>query len=122
MRGIGTDIVDVHRLSRSIRRQAAFVEDVFSADERAFCEAQRRPEQHYAARFAAKEAFLKALGLGVFSGVELRDIEVVRGPGGAPRMRLGPTAAEALAQAGGGNPLVSVSHERDMALAFVVVP
>jgi holo-[acyl-carrier protein] synthase len=122
MRGVGTDIVDVHRLWRSIRRQATFVETVFSADERRFCDAQPRPEQHYAARFAAKEAFLKALGLGIFSGVALQEIEVVREPSGQPRLRLGPTAAAALQQAGGEDPLISLSHEHGMALAFVVVP
>ena len=122
MRGIGTDIVDVRRLSRSMRRQASFVEMVFSENERRFCDAQPRPDRHYAARFAAKEAFLKALGMGVFGGVALREIEVVREPGGAPLLRLGPTAAAALRQAGGDHPLLSLSHEREMALAFVVVP
>ena len=122
MRGIGTDIVDVRRLSRSMRRQASFVERVFSEHERRCCDAHPRPDRHYAARFAAKEAFLKALGMGVFGGVALREIEVVREPGGASLLRLGPTAAAALRQAGGDHPLLSLSHQREMALAFVVVP
>jgi len=122
MTGVGTDIVDVQRLATSLRRQDAFAETVFSGEERRFCEAQPHPERHYAARFAAKEAFLKALGLGVFSGVALRDIEVVRETNGRPRLRLGPTAAAALRAAGGGDALVSLSHEGEMALAFVVVP
>lgn len=122
MTGVGTDIVDVHRLAASLRRQGAFAETVFTGEERRFCEAQPHPERHYAARFAAKEAFLKALGLGVFSGVALQEIEVVREASGRPRLRLGPSAAAALRAVGGDDALVSLSHDGDMALAFVVVP
>ncbi len=119
--GIGADVVDVGRLERSVRR-AGFVSEVFSEDERRYCEAQARPSQHYAARFAAKEAFLKALGLGVLTGVELRDIEVVRDADGRPGLQLGPSAMSALRRAGGGHPLLSLSHDGPCALAFVVVP
>ncbi|HET9598483.1 MAG TPA: holo-ACP synthase [Anaeromyxobacteraceae bacterium] len=122
MTGVGTDIVDVQRLAASLRRQGAFAETVFTGEERRFCEAQPHPERHYAARFAAKEAFLKALGLGVFSGVALHEIEVVREASGRPRLRLGPSAAAALRAVGGDDALVSLSHDGDMALAFVVVP
>lgn len=122
MKGVGTDIVSVARLRRSLDRGSAFAEAVFSDEERRFCDAQLRPERHYAARFAAKEAFLKALGLGIFDGVALRDIEVRRADGGAPSLALGPTAAAALARSGGAAPLLSLSHERDVAVAFVVVP
>jgi holo-[acyl-carrier protein] synthase len=94
---------------------------VFGSDERLFCDSQRIPEIHYAARFAAKEAFLKALGLGVLSGVALGDIEVVRDPDGAPRLRLGPTASAALARSGGEATFLSLSHGRRMAIAMVVV-
>ncbi len=123
MRGVGTDIVEVERLERSLARGASFAETVFTDGERRFCESQARPAQHFAARFAAKEAFLKAVGRGVLDGVALRDIEVVREAGGRPSLRLGPSAAAALAAAGGtGAPLVSLSHDGGMALAFVVVP
>jgi holo-[acyl-carrier protein] synthase len=122
MTGVGTDIVDVHRLAASLRRQEAFADAVFSPEERRFCEAQPYPERHYAARFAAKEAFLKAIGLGIFGGVALREIEVVREASGQPRLKLGPTAAAALRAAGGEDALVSLSHDGEMALAFVVVP
>jgi holo-[acyl-carrier protein] synthase len=121
VKGVGTDIVDVCRLATSLSRRAAFADMVFGSDERLFCDSQRRPEVHYAARFAAKEAFLKALGLGVLSGVALGDIEVVRGPDGAPRLRLGPTASAALARSGGEATALSLSHDRRMAIAVVVV-
>jgi holo-[acyl-carrier protein] synthase len=121
MRSVGTDIVEIARIGRSLRRQPAFAEAVFSEEERRYCDAQARPDQHYAARFAAKEAFLKAVGRGVLDGVALGDIEVTRAPDRAPALRLGPTAAAALAAAGGREALVSLSHDGGMALAFVVV-
>ncbi|MGI5860845.1 MAG: holo-ACP synthase [Myxococcales bacterium] len=118
--GIGTDIVEIDRLERSLQRER-FAEGVFGEREQAYCEARPRPAQHYAARFAAKEAFLKALGLGIFSGVALRDIEVVREGDEAPRLELGPTAARALEAAGCTQALVSLSHAGNLACAFVVV-
>jgi len=121
VRGIGTDIVGVERMAGSLRRNATFAEAVFSAEERRYCEAQARPARHYAARFAAKEAFLKAVGRGIFDGIPLPEIEVVGGPGGQPLLRLGPAAAAALGDAGGLHALVSLSHEGGLALAFVVV-
>jgi holo-[acyl-carrier protein] synthase len=120
MQSVGADIVDVARLARSLRRPA-FVESVFSAEERRYCDAQARPELHYAARFAAKEAFLKAVGRGVLDGIALDEIEVVRAPAAAPAFRLGPAASAALTAAGGRDALVSLSHDGGMALAFVVV-
>jgi holo-[acyl-carrier protein] synthase len=122
VRGVGIDIVNVNRLARSLRGRNGFAETVFCSDELRFCNSQHSPEHHLAARFAAKEAFLKALGLGVFSGIALTDIEVVRDHDGAPRLRLGPAAAAALARVGGKAPLLSMSHQRRVALAVVVVP
>lgn len=121
MRGVGIDIVDARRIERSLRRRSGFAEQVFTDQERQFCEAQRRPGRHYAACFAAKEAFLKAVGIGIFSGVALPDIEVVRSPAGAPRLRLGPSAVDALARTGGEATLLGFSLERDLALAVVIV-
>jgi holo-[acyl-carrier protein] synthase len=121
VKGVGTDIVDVCRLATSLRRRPAFADVVFGVEERRFCDSQRRPEFHYAARFAAKEAFLKALGLGILGGVALGDIEVVRDPDGAPRLRLGPTASAALARSGGETTVLSLSHDHRVAIAMVVV-
>ena len=121
MKGVGTDIVDVCRLATSLRRRNAFADMVFGSDERRFCDSQRRPEFHYAARFAAKEAFLKALGLGILSRVALTDIEVVREPDGASRLRLGPTASAALARSGAEATVLSLSHDHRVAMALVVV-
>lgn len=120
MKGVGADIVEIARIGRSLRRGPEFAQTVFSAEERRFCEAQPSPDQHYAARFAAKEAFLKAVGRGVLD-LPLSEIEVVREPGGPPTLRLGPVAAAALSATGARSPMVSLSHDGGMALAFVVL-
>ncbi len=120
--GIGTDLVEVGRMARSLSRPR-FAEEVFGVNERAYCASKARPAEHFAARFAAKEAFLKSLGRGIFSGIALRDIQVVNAPDGRPLMALGPTAAGALADAGleGADLHVTLSHTASMAAATVVV-
>ena len=118
--GIGTDLVDVERIAKSLARPR-FIEEVFGARERAYCAQRAHPSEHYAARFAAKEAFLKALGLGLFSGVALADIEVVSAAGGRPTLELGPTARRALEAAGASEALVTLSHVKSIASATVVV-
>jgi len=121
VKGAGTDIVSVARLGRSLARGPDFAQEVFTPLERRYCDQRPNAAQHYAARFAAKEAFLKAVGVGLFGGVRLRDIEVVRDEAGPPRLNLGPTAAAALERAGGSRLHLSLSHERDYAIALVVI-
>lgn len=122
MKGIGADVVSVSRMRTALRRTPTFAGEVFSARERAFCDARRVPAADYATRFAAKEAFLKALGIGLLGGVALPDIEVGGVPGGRPCLELGPTAAAALSRAGGEKPFLSLTHDGDVAFALVVVP
>jgi holo-[acyl-carrier protein] synthase len=119
--GIGTDIVEVARVHKSLARTPGFARLAFSDGERAYCDGCAHPAEHYAARFAAKEAFLKAVGKGILQGVVLREIEVVRDEGGEPSLRLGKSAARAMAQRGGASALVSLSHAAGWAVAFVVV-
>ena len=118
--GVGTDLVEIDRLSRSLRR-SAFVKEVFTESERVDCQARAFPAQHFAARFAAKEAFLKAIGKGIFAGVALNEIEVVGEKGGEPKLRLGESAMKALETRGGTSALLSLSHSGNLAMAFVVV-
>ena len=81
--GIGFDLVDVTRFSRiAARHDAGFVSRLFSEAELAWCARHHRPDEHLAARFAAREAVLKALGTGLIGRMSWKDIEVV--PGGAP--------------------------------------
>ena len=91
--GLGVDIVEIDRMRRALERTPAMKERVFSAAEREYCDARNKPEIHYAMRFAAKEAVLKALGTG-FSGMRFTDVEVERDDRGRPVPRLSGRAAE----------------------------
>jgi len=121
VKGAGTDIVSVARLGKSLARGPGFALEVFTAEERRYCDVRPNAAQHYAARFAAKEAFLKAVGVGLFGGISLQDIEVVRGMDGPPRLVLGPSASAALERVGASTSHLSLSHERDYAIALVVL-
>lgn len=92
--GLGIDLVQIDRMERIMERSPSFAEKVFSESERAYCDATASPATHYATRFAAKEAVLKALGTGFAYGIHPRDIEVVRHPGGRPTAKLSGRAKE----------------------------
>jgi holo-[acyl-carrier protein] synthase len=118
----GVDLVDVPRLRAAMERHARFEEEVFTEGERAYCRRRPDPWPHFAARFAAKEAVLKALGTGLFGGGvdrALREVEVVR-EGGPPRLVLHGGTARAAARAGFAEPAISLSHDGDRAIASVV--
>ncbi|MDJ0973229.1 MAG: holo-ACP synthase [Planctomycetota bacterium] len=119
----GVDLCDVDTLRDVMTRHDAFAERVFTPDERAYCERYPDPVPHYAARFAAKEATLKALGIGLTPfGVDraLQDIELVR-RGRAPALRLAGRPARAARALGVFSRAVSISHEGERALASVVM-
>lgn len=82
--GLGVDIVEIARMKAILGRTKSFAEKVFSEEERAYCDGKATPEIHYATRFAAKEAVLKALGTGFSEGIGVRDIEVRRSAKGRP--------------------------------------
>ena len=118
IRGIGVDVVSVPRMTRILDRQGLrFTERVFTEGERAYCRSRAEPAQHYAVRFAAKEAALKALG--VPGGLSWQEIEVVQ-EGGAPRLRLHGRAAEAARARRSARMHLSLSHTAETAVAFVV--
>lgn len=119
--GIGTDIVRVDRISRLLERYPDFVQRVFSAGEISYCRDKASPEQSYAARFAAKEAVMKALGTGWDGQVNWRDIEVQSGGDGKPQIRLHGGAREKMALLEADSVQLSLAHEREYALAFVVL-
>ncbi|MGC4123144.1 MAG: holo-ACP synthase [Myxococcales bacterium] len=120
--GIGTDLVEVARLQKSLERTRSFAERVFTKGERDYCSKRARgAAEAFAARFAAKEAFLKAVGCGIFDGIPLTQIEVVNEPSGEPRLVLGPAARKAMQARGGTDALLTLSHAGGNAVAFVVV-
>jgi holo-[acyl-carrier protein] synthase len=117
--GLGVDIVEIERMKTALERRPRIKERVFSHDERWYCEHKARPWVHYAMRFAAKEAVLKALGTG-FSGMRFSDVEVVREGNGRPTPRLSGRAAERAAELGVVEMHLSLSFTHSTAVASAV--
>jgi holo-[acyl-carrier protein] synthase len=117
--GLGVDIVEIDRMAAALARHPRMKERIFSADERRYCEVRNRPEVHYALRFAAKEAVLKALGTG-FSGMKFTDVEVMRDPRGRPEPKLSGRAAEVAAEMGVVEMHLSLSYTHTTAVASAV--
>jgi holo-[acyl-carrier protein] synthase len=122
--GIGIDAVDVGRFRAVLDRRPGLLDRVFTAAERADAAGRADPVEHFAARFAAKEAVMKALGTGI-GGFALRDVEVVRRSGtgataGAPTLRLKDRAAALAAERGVGRWHVSLTHTGQLAMAMVL--
>jgi holo-[acyl-carrier protein] synthase len=113
--GIGIDLVEIARLERALERRPRLRDRVFSDGELAYADRHRRPARQLAARFAAKEAALKALGIG---GLRLHEVEVLGDDRGRPRLELRGKAAE-VAGAQELELSVSLSHEREIAVAIV---
>ena len=116
MNGVGLDLLEVDRLERALRRRPRLEERLFSEDERRYAAARARPAQHLAARFCAKEAVAKALGL---RGWSFRDVEVVA-TAAAPEVRLSGAAA-ARAHELGARPAISLTHTGATAGAVAVL-
>ena len=120
----GIDICDVREVWRKLRRSPGLREDVFSPREIAYCERFPDPAPHYAARFAAKEAFAKAVGLDLLT-LDLAQIEVQHGEGGRPHLALLDANIRERAKVSLGAVQlsfdVSISHEADYAVASVVI-
>jgi holo-[acyl-carrier protein] synthase len=111
--GVGIDLLEIERLERALERHPRLAERVFTPGERAYAAARARPGRHLAARFAAKEAVVKALGLA--GGFGLREIEVLAGE--PPTVRLSGGAAKA---GEGLDVQISLTHSRDHAAAMAV--
>jgi holo-[acyl-carrier protein] synthase len=116
--GVGVDIVETARFRPWIDKPA-MVERWFGLEESAGLP-EGRPEEYLAARFAAKEAFGKALGIGL-SGFSTREVQVSREEGGRPELLLSGKALEAFKGSGGRKAHLSMSHDAGMAVAFVVI-
>jgi holo-[acyl-carrier protein] synthase len=114
--GVGIDVVEIDRFAESLRRRPRLAERCFTDAEQAYCSRKPFPPQHYAARFAAKEAVGKALGIGM---TRWREVEVVRGRG-APTIALHGKYAERARTLGVKAVHVSLTHGRDTAMAFAI--
>lgn len=115
--GLGVDIVEIARMRDILARTSSFAEKNFSAAEREYCDSKAAPEVHYATRFAAKEAVLKALGTGFSEGIWTRDIEVRRTSKGRPYVVLTGRAREVAREKGVREIPISLSFTHDEAVA-----
>ena len=120
--GLGVDMEEITRVGEAIKRHGrGFLERIFTPEEIAYCERHRNAVERYAARFAAKEATMKALGTGWGRGVRWRDIEVTRPPGGRPVIVLYGAARQHAERLGAQHISLSISHTGNFALAQVIL-
>jgi holo-[acyl-carrier protein] synthase len=120
--GTGIDIAEVPRIRQSIARFGdRFLRRIYTEGEIRYCDSKANRVERYAARFAAKEAAMKALGTGWSHGVRWRDCEVVRMPGGRPNIAFHGKAGEIAARLGVKNAALSLSHTAEQAIAQVIL-
>ena len=119
--GLGTDMVEVDRIAGKISKEAGFRELVFSPGEIGYCETKANKFEHYAARFAAKEAFFKALGTGWAEGTAFSEVEITNHASGRPDLNLLGKTRDTLAPLKIIKILVSLSHIKTMASAVVII-
>lgn len=115
--GIGVDIVEIARMERIMKQTPGFFPRVFTEEERRYCDASARPAAHYACRFAAREAVLKALGTGFRDGVGRKDVSVSKDANGRPLVVLNGRALEIAQGLGVQEVALSLSFTGDLAVA-----
>ena len=119
--GVGTDIIEVQRIEEKIARTRGLKTRLFTEGEIAYCESKHRPAQHFAARFAAKEAFLKAMGTGWSGGHAFSEIEIVNDALGKPELFVSGKVREFCEAHRIAGMEVSLTHIKDLAQAVVVL-
>jgi len=121
IKGTGIDIVEIARIGKLLAKGELFTEKVFSKRESAYCEKQGVPVQSYAGKFAAKEAFLKAIGTGWRGEIELHQIEITNDELGKPQLQITGDSKNTLAHFANMIVHVSVSHTNIYAVAQVII-
>jgi len=121
IKGIGCDLISISRIKRAIERNPALAERLFTSREIAYCSQKANPAQSYAARFAAKEAVLKALGTGWAEQISWQDMEISNNELGCPEVTLLGVALKRAEALGITHCLLSLSHDADLAIAYVVM-
>ena len=119
--GVGIDMIEVERVTEKIDRDNGFKEKIFSVREISFCESRTNKYENYAARFAAKEAFLKATGFGLTLGHQLSEIEVVNDAHGKPTLSLTGDFKKKSTENNWNKIFLSMSHLQNIACAVVIV-
>ena len=119
--GVGIDMIEVERVAEKINKESGFRELVFSKTEIAYCESKKNKFEHYAARFAAKEAFFKALGTGWTDNTQFNEVEIINNKDGKPEVHLLGYTLETINALGIKKILVSLSHIKTIASAVVMI-
>jgi len=119
--GLGTDLMEVERIAQKINKESGFREMVFSKTEIAYCESKTNKFEHYAARFASKEAFFKALGIGWLEGTQFNEVEITNDESGKPALVLLGKTKKTLSAWGISKIFVSLSHLKAIASAVVII-
>jgi holo-[acyl-carrier protein] synthase len=121
IKGTGIDIIDIPRIKKKTTEDPRFIEKLFTETEITYCEAKFRKEIHYAARFAAKEAFFKAMGTGWRDGMKWTDISIENDDLGKPEIKLQGKTLENFKEKNFENIHLSISHTREYAVALVII-
>lgn len=119
--GVGIDMVEVKRIAASISKESGFRELVFSEAEIAYCESNTQKFEHYAARFAGKEAFFKALGTGWADNTSFNEVEIINTANGKPEIKLLRQTSETVSKMDVLKFSVSLTHTKTMASAIVII-
>lgn len=119
--GLGTDIVEISRIGQMIERHGdTFLNRVFTENENTYCDSKKNKEQHYAGRWAAKEAVMKTLGTGFIKGIGWKEIEVVNLQSGKPTIVISGGVARHADEMGISEILITISHSREFATATAI--
>ena len=118
--GVGVDLIDIQKIRESIKQQD-FKFKVFTAEEIKICEGFVNAEEHYAGKFATKEAFMKAIGRGIRQEIWFTQIEVLNNENGMPIIQLSGEAQRVTTELDVGNILLTISHSKGMAVAVVIL-
>ena len=119
--GIGTDLVEITRIADKISRSEDFKRHVFTEGEITYCDSMKNPPMHYAARWAVKEAFLKAYGVKFIGNQRLPEIETVKDAHGNPDIKLSGETMDGFEEKGFKCAHVSISHTDTHAMAYVII-
>ncbi|WP_299468236.1 holo-ACP synthase [uncultured Gimesia sp.] len=119
--GLGTDIVEISRIGQMIERHGdTFLNRVFTENENAYCGSKKHKEQHYAGRWAAKEAVMKTLGTGFIKGIGWKEIEIINLKSGKPTVVISGGVETHAAEMGIQEILITISHSREFATATAI--
>ena len=121
IKGTGIDIIEVERIRNVLERDTGFRDKIFTPEEIRYCESKKNKYQHYAARFSAKEALMKAIGTGWRFGIRFADIEVFHNDLEQPQIKVSGKANELLSDLAISKIHVSLSHLKELATAIVII-